>query len=83
MKAGKSALTETLMGKGQAEAPLWWPAVCATVATALLLAGCTTDDDALRTATAKNGTPGALRYYGGPKYPMYPDQTGLQPHDGQ
>jgi hypothetical protein len=55
-----------------AKLPAIWLAVIA-----LLAAGCTNSDAGVRKAALKASTtpqqkPIKLRYYGGPKYPMYP-----------
>jgi hypothetical protein len=55
-----------------AKLPAIWLAVIA-----LLAAGCTNSDARVRKAALKASTtqqqkPIKLRYYGGPKYPMYP-----------
>ena len=55
-----------------------WPAIWLASAIALIGAGCSSSDtDARKAAFAKAKAappekPIELRYYGGPKYPMYP-----------
>jgi hypothetical protein len=53
--------------------------ICFVGAVTLSLTGCATSDAATRKAppakadTAQQQKPVKLRYYGGPKYPMYPE----------
>jgi hypothetical protein len=55
-----------------------WSTICLTGAVALIAAGSTHSDAAVRkvapmkASTTQQEKPITLRYYGGPKYPMYP-----------
>jgi hypothetical protein len=56
---------------------LIWSTISLAGATMLVAASCTNSDAAHRAALVKASTmqqqkPMKLRYYGGPKYPMYP-----------
>jgi hypothetical protein len=56
---------------------LIWPAVWLASAIAVIAAGCSNSDAGQPKAQMKANTipqekPIKLRYYGGPKYPMYP-----------
>ena len=59
--------------------PLSWPTIWLACAIALIMAGCTNSDSGTRKAalmkasSAEQQKPIKLRYYGGPKYPMYPE----------
>ena len=57
---------------------LGWPAIWLTGMMALFITGCTGDAGARKAALMKASAipqekPIKLRYYGGPKYPMYPE----------
>jgi type IV pilus biogenesis protein CpaD/CtpE len=66
------------MRKSRIEKPLRWPTIWIAGAIAAILAGCTHGDAAARKAApaktdaTQEQKPVKLRYYGGPKYPMYP-----------
>ena len=64
------------------ERPHSWPIVWLAVAIAVIAAGCTSSDAGARKAAlmkasaasvAPQEKPVKLRYYGGPKYPRYPE----------
>jgi hypothetical protein len=66
------------------EKRLIWPTISLAGAIALIAAGCTNSDAGARKAalmkasaaqqdTAQQEKPIKLRYYGGPKYPRYPE----------
>jgi hypothetical protein len=61
------------------EKRLKWPVIWLTSTIAVVAAGCTTGDASARKAalmkasTAPQEKPVKLRYYGGPKYPRYPE----------
>jgi hypothetical protein len=67
------------MRKSMIEKLVIWPTLCLTGAIALIAGGCTYSDAAVhKAAPMKAGTqqqqkPIKLRYYGGPKSPMYPE----------
>ena len=56
-----------------------WPIVWLTTAIAVIVAGCTSSDPGARKAALMKASapphekPIELRYYGGPKYPRYPE----------
>jgi len=56
-----------------------WSTISLAGTIALIVAGCTNSDAGARKAalmnasTAQQQKPIKLRYYGGPKYPMYPE----------
>jgi hypothetical protein len=56
-----------------------WPSISLAIAIALIAAGCANSDVGARKAalmeasTGQQEKPIKLRYYGGPKYPMYPE----------
>jgi hypothetical protein len=59
--------------------PFSWPTIWLAGAVVLIMAGCTNSDTGTRKAalmkasSAQEQKPIKLRYYGGPKYPMYPE----------
>jgi hypothetical protein len=59
--------------------PVGRPAVVGVLAIAIVIAGCVTNDAGARkaalakAAAAQQEKPVKLRYYGGPKSPMYPE----------
>jgi hypothetical protein len=67
------------MGTSRIEKLVIWPSICLTGAIALIAAGCTYSDAAARKAvpmkvsTTQHEKLVKLRYYGGPRYPMYPE----------
>jgi hypothetical protein len=66
------------MRTSRIEKPLSWPTIWLAGAIALNMAGCTNSDAGARKAALMNASsahqkPIKLRYYGGPKYPMYPE----------
>jgi hypothetical protein len=64
------------------EKPLSWPTIWLAIAFALIMGGCTHSDAGARQAALMNASaapqekPIKLRYYGGPKSPMYPEMPG-------
>jgi hypothetical protein len=57
-----------------------WPTVWLAMAIAMIAAGCTNNDPGARKAALMKASaappqekPIKLRYYGGPKYPRYPE----------
>jgi hypothetical protein len=57
---------------------LSWSTIWLACAIALIMAGCTNSDAGARKAALMNSSSAhqkqiKLRYYGGPKYPMYPE----------
>jgi hypothetical protein len=56
-----------------------WPSISLAIAIALIAAGCANSDVGARKAalmeagSGQQEKPIKLRYYGGPKYPMYPE----------
>jgi hypothetical protein len=69
----------TSMWTSRIEKLLMWSTIWLAGAIALIVAGCTNSDAGARKAalmkasTAQQQKPIKLRYYGGPKYPMYPE----------
>jgi hypothetical protein len=67
------------VGTSRIEKLVIWPSICLTAAIALIAASCTYSDAAARKAvpmkasTTQQEKPIKLRYYGGPRYPMYPE----------
>jgi len=67
------------MRTSQIEMRLIWPSVWLACTIAVIAAGCTNSDVGARKAAlmeasaAPQEQPIKLRYYGGPKYPMYPE----------
>jgi hypothetical protein len=61
------------------EKRLNWPTIWLASVIALIIAGCTNSDAGARKAAltkasvAQQEKPIKLRYYGGPKYPRYPE----------
>ena len=67
------------MRTSRTEKPLSWSTIWLAGAIVLIMAGCTNSDAGTRKAalmkasSAQEQKPIKLRYYGGPKYPMYPE----------
>jgi hypothetical protein len=67
------------MKTSRTEKRLIWPSISLAGAIALITAGCTNSDAGARKAAlmkasaAQQEKPIKLRYYGGPKYPRYPE----------
>jgi hypothetical protein len=67
------------MGTSRIETLVMWPTICLRGAIALIAADCAYSEAAVRkaapikTSTTQQEKPIKLWYYGGPKYPMYPE----------